>query len=231
MYAQKHASIISVRKRTFLFAHDSSHSDISLLSCRKVLTSIIPKVHSPAWMYSRLLSVMLVLYTCLYLKQPAVWGLQTKFILHIHATQASSRTAEPWMSLTFLWSPASEENLVPSKLSLSYPCRTYLPSVAHPAKGSPWEIAGLCVIGSHVHSCIHVPLVIPRKMQRSSQSLVDVVFTCQCHASLELCKPTPAHTPSYSTASAAQPQGISNGRSVLWTLKLVCRAFLSKIYI
>lgn len=165
MYAQKHASIVSVRKRTFLFAHDSSHSDTSLLSCRKVQISIIPKVHSPAWMYSRLLSMMFVLYTCLYLKQPAVWGLQTKFIPHI---QASSRTAEPWMSLTFLWSPAFEENIwsLPSKLSLSYPCRTYS-SVALPATESPWEIPGLCVIGQNIQSCICVPLVIPRKMQRS----------------------------------------------------------------
>lgn len=45
-------------------------------------------------------------------------------------------------------------------------------------------------------------------------------YLCQthpCHASLELCKPTAAHTPSYSTASAAQPQGISHRKSVLWT--------------
>lgn len=112
MYAQNHASIVSVRKSTFLFAHDSSHSDTSFLSCRKVLISIIPKVHTPAWLYSRLLSVMFVLYTCLYPKQPAVWGLQTKFILHIHDTQESSRTAEPpWMSLTFLWSPDSEDDI------------------------------------------------------------------------------------------------------------------------
>lgn len=170
MYAQKHASIVSVRKRTFLFAHDSSHSDISFLSCREVLISIIPKAHSPAWMYSRLLSMIFVLYTCLYPKQPAVWPsdqIHPTYTWHTSKFQDCRTMNVPdIIVVSCLW----REHLSPSKLSLSCPCKTYLSSVSHLAKESPWEIAGLCLIGSHVHSCMCIcaPLVIPRKMRRLS---------------------------------------------------------------